>query len=39
MDYANDVIYAAYPNPVSKQPGFQRPTIKINLAPRFHEWD
>lgn len=38
MDFSNDVIYANYPNPVTKQPGFQRPTIKIDLAPRFKEW-
>lgn len=35
MDFSNDIIYANYPNPVTQQPGFQRPTIKINLAPRF----
>lgn len=39
MDFSNDVIYANYPNPVSQQPGFQRPTIKIELGPRFKEWN
>ena len=39
MDFSNDVIYANYPNPVTCQPGFQRPTIKIDLAPRFKEWN
>lgn len=39
MDFSNDIIYANYPNPVTCQPGFQRPTIKIDLAPRFKEWN
>ena len=39
MDFANDVIYANYPNPKTCAPGFQRPTIKINLGPRFNEWN
>lgn len=38
MDFQNDIIYANYPNPETCAPGFQRPTIKINLNPRFNEW-
>ena len=37
MDYANNHIYAMYPNPVTKQPGYQRPAIKIDLNPHFNE--
>ena len=37
MDYANNHIYAMYPNPVTKAPGFQRPAIKIDLNPHFNE--
>ena len=37
MDYATNHIYAMYPNPVTKQPGFQRPAIKIDLNPHFNE--
>ena len=37
MDYAHNHIYAMYPNPVTKQPGFQRPAIKIDLNPHFNE--
>lgn len=37
MDYANNHIYAQYPNPATKSPGFQRPAIKIDLNPRFAE--
>jgi len=37
MDYATNHIYAMYPNPVSQQPGYQRPAIKIDLNPRFNE--
>jgi len=37
MDYSNDHIYAMYPNPKTKVPGFQRPAVKIDLAPRFNE--
>lgn len=38
-DFENNVLYAMYPNPVSKAPGFQRPTIKVDLNPRFNEWN
>ena len=37
MDFSNNHIYAMYPNPVTQQPGFQRPPIKIDLTPRFNE--
>lgn len=39
MDHANDIIYAMYPNPITKAPGFQRPTIKIDLSQFFTEYD
>lgn len=39
MDFSNDIIYANYPNPTTQKPGFQRPTIKIELGPRFKEWN
>lgn len=39
MDFSNDIIYANYPNPTTQTPGHQRPTIKIELGPRFKEWN
>lgn len=36
MDYATDTIYANYPNPVLQTKGYTRPTIKIELGPRFN---
>ena len=39
MDFSNDHIYAMYPNPVTQAPGFQRPAVKIDLGPRFKEWN
>lgn len=38
-DHNSDTIYAMYPNPVTKAPGFQRPTLKVELGPRFQEWN
>lgn len=37
MDHANDHIYAMYPNPVTMEPGYTRPAVKIDLKPRFNE--
>ena len=38
MDHESDTIYAMYPNPVTKAPGFQRPTIKIELSQYFKQY-
>ncbi len=40
MDYANNHIYAMYPNPVTCEKGYKRPAVKIDLTPRFEEkWE
>lgn len=35
MDYAHNTIYCQYPNPVTQAPGYQRPSVKINLDTFF----
>lgn len=37
MDFSNNNIYAMYPNPVTHEPGYQRPAIRIDLSPHFAE--
>jgi len=36
MDHEHDIVYAMYPNPVTKEPGYQRPPVMIDLKPRFN---
>jgi len=35
MDFNTNIIYCQYPEPVSQAPGFQRPSVKIDLNPFF----
>ena len=35
MDFETNTVYCQYPEPVSQAPGFQRPSVKINLEPFF----
>jgi len=36
MDYADDVVYCMYPNPVTFNPGYNAPPIKVDLKPFFN---
>jgi len=35
MDLANDIIYAAYPNPDTKDPSYVRPIVKVDMKPLY----
>jgi len=35
MDLSNDIIYAAYPNPDTKDPSFVRPIVRVNMKPLY----
>lgn len=35
FDYEEDVLYCEYPNPVTSEPGYNCPPIKIDMKPFF----
>jgi len=35
MDHGNHLIYAAYPNPETRDPSFVRPIVKIEMLPLY----
>jgi hypothetical protein len=35
MDYKNDILYLAYPNPVTYNPAFNCQHVKVDLTPFF----
>jgi len=36
MDLANEIIYAAYPNPDTKDPSFVRPIVRVDMKPLYN---
>jgi len=36
MDLANDIIYAAYANPDTKDPSFVRPFVRIDMKKLYN---